>query len=85
MVVAIWIVTVLEMMTVMIMVMIRGGLKQIMPGDSKNLNHKKQLQCLHWYHTQEIVNCKTERITSSVSQDMSSGHRPVITYTDDSR
>jgi hypothetical protein len=62
-VVTMWIVTVLVMMTVMI----TGDLKQIMPGDNKNLTHIKQPQRLHCYHPQGIDNCKNERITSSIS------------------
>jgi hypothetical protein len=58
--VAMWIATVLVMMTVMI----RG---EIMPGDNKNLTHTKQPQCLHCYHPQGTVNCKNERITSTIS------------------
>jgi len=53
--------------SVMIKVMIRRGLKQIMPGDSMNLTSAKQLQCLCCCHPQGIINYKNERIISSIS------------------
>jgi hypothetical protein len=67
MVLAMGIVKVMVVIKIMIMVLIRGDPKQIMPEDSKNLTYTKQLQCLHWYHPQGIVNCKNERITSTIS------------------